>query len=223
MSRTRLSTRAFLAAGLLAALPLAAACGDDSDDSSAASAPAAAPTTPAPTMASATTTAPAAAGTSMTMPFGPACAAVPTAGEGSVEGMADDPVATAASNNPVLSTLVGAVQAAGLVDTLNSAQDVTVFAPANDAFTKVDPATLNAALADPKGLLTTVLTYHVVPGRLTPDALAGEHPTLEGGTLTVAGSGESFTVNGTSKVVCGDVQTANATVYIIDGVLLPAS
>ena len=82
--------------------------------------------------------------------------------------MADDPVATAASNNPLLSDLVAAVSAAGLVDTLNSADDITVFAPINDAFAAVDPATLEAAMADPNGLLTTVLTYHVVPGRLSP-------------------------------------------------------
>jgi uncharacterized surface protein with fasciclin (FAS1) repeats len=78
-------------------------------------------------------------------------------------------------------------------------------------------------MADPKGLLTTVLTYHVVPGRLSPDQLAGTHTTLQGGTIEVAGSGDSFTVNGTAKIVCGNVQTKNATVYIIDGVLLPPS
>lgn len=159
----------------------------------------------------------------MVAPFGTACAGVPATGAGSFDGMAKDPVATAASNNPALSTLVTAVGAAGLGDTLNGAQDITVFAPTNDAFAKLDKATLDAALADPKGLLTTVLTYHVVAGRLTPDMLAGTHTTLQGGTIEIAGSGESFTVNGTAKVVCGNVQTANATVYIIDGVLLPKS
>jgi uncharacterized surface protein with fasciclin (FAS1) repeats len=135
--------------------------------------------------------------------------------------MASDPVATAASNNPVLSTLVTAVTAAKLGDTLNSAKDITVFAPTNDAFTALDEATLDAAMADPSGLLTTVLTYHVVQGRISPDKLAGTHTTLQGKTITVAGSGEAFTVNGTATVVCGNVQTANATVYIIDAVLLP--
>jgi len=217
---TLFSTRAgFAAAGLLAALTFtAAACGDDDNDASSTSAAPAATAAPA---APGTAMADAAASSSMTQPFGSACSAVPTVGQGSVEGMADDPVATAASNNPVLSTLVGAVQSAGLVDTLNSAQDITVFAPANDAFVKVEKATLDAALADPQGLLTTVLTYHVVPGRLAPDALAGTHATLQGDTLTVAGSGEMFTVNDGAKVVCGNVSTANATVYIIDGLLLP--
>jgi uncharacterized surface protein with fasciclin (FAS1) repeats len=156
------------------------------------------------------------------MPFGPGCAAVPADGAGSFAGMAADPVATAASNNPVLSTLVTAVGKAGLGDTLNTAKDITVFAPTNDAFAALDKATMDKAMGDPKGLLTTVLTNHVVEGRLSPDQLAGDHKTLAGTTITVEGSGEDFTV-GTAKVVCGNVQTANATVYIIDGVLLPAS
>jgi uncharacterized surface protein with fasciclin (FAS1) repeats len=137
--------------------------------------------------------------------------------------MALDPVATAASNNPALSTLVTAVKKAGLVDSLNSAKGITVFAPVDDAFKALDKKTLDAALADPKGLLTTVLTYHVVPEQLAPDQLAGMHKTLQGGSIDVTGSGEDFTVNGTAKVVCGNVPTANATVYLIDGVLLPKS
>ena len=163
--------------------------------------------------------APSAAG--MDGPFGAGCAAVPTTGAGSFDGMATDPVATAASNNPVLSTLVTAVTAAELGDTLNSADDITVFAPTDDAFAAVPTETMDAAMADPTGLLTTVLTYHVVPGRLAPEDLAGTHTTLQGADLEVAGSGEDFTVNGTAVVICGNVQTANATVYIIDGVLLP--
>jgi uncharacterized surface protein with fasciclin (FAS1) repeats len=156
----------------------------------------------------------------MAQPFGAACSAVPKDGKGSFAGMATDPVATAASNNPVLSQLVGAVKAAGLVDTLNSAKDITVFAPTNDAFAAVPKATLDAAMKDPKGLLTKVLTNHVVPGKLTPEQLPGDHKTLAGTTITVTGSGESFKV-GEANIVCGNVQTANATVYIIDGVLLP--
>ena len=83
------------------------------------------------------------------------------------------PVATAASNNPELSTLVSAVKEAKLVDTLNNAEDITVFAPANSAFEKLDKKTLDKAMGDPSGLLTNVLTMHVVQGRLTPDELAG--------------------------------------------------
>ena len=155
-----------------------------------------------------------------TAPFGPACSAVPATGKGSLSGMATDPVATAASNNPVLSQLVSAVGAAGLGSTLNSAKDITVFAPTNDAFAALPKATLDAAMKDPKGLLTKVLTNHVVAGRLSPDRVAGEHKTLAGTTITVTGSAPDFMV-GAAKVVCGNVQTANATVYIIDKVLLP--
>ena len=153
-------------------------------------------------------------------PFGPACAAVPQDGKGSFAGMATDPVATAAGNNPVLSQLVGAVKAAGLVDTLNTAKDITVFAPTNDAFAAVPKDTMDAAMKDPKGLLTKVLTNHVVQGRLSPGQLAGDHKTLAGSTITVTKMGDTYEV-GKAKVVCGNVQTANATVYIIDGVLLP--
>jgi uncharacterized surface protein with fasciclin (FAS1) repeats len=132
------------------------------------------------------------------------------------------PVATAASGNPVLSTLVTAVKEAGLVDSLNSAPALTVFAPANDAFAKIPKADLDKVLADKKQL-TDILTFHAVPGKLAPAQLAGEHETLQGGKLTVSGSGENFTVNGNAAVICGNVQTANATVYIIDTVLMPKS
>ncbi|QMU77405.1 fasciclin domain-containing protein [Streptacidiphilus sp. PB12-B1b] len=186
-----------------------------SSGASAAAAPAAGSATTASAMAS---TGP--SGTAMAQPFGPGCAKVPGSGSGSFSGMAQDPVATAASHNPLLSTLVTAVQKAGLVDTLNSAKGITVFAPSNTAFAKIPKATLASVLAN-KAELTKILTYHVVSGQLAPSALAGTHKTLEGSSLTVTGSGQSFTVNGTAKVVCGDVHTANATVYIIDTVLMP--
>src|ERR671912_85238 len=146
-----------------------------------------------------------------------------TSGSQTPAAPAQDPVAPAASNPPELSPLVTAVTKANLADTLNSAQGITVFAPTNDAFAAVPKATLDKALGDPDGLLTTVLTYHVVPGQLTPDQLAGTHTTLQGDTLQVTGSGQDFTVNGNSGVVCGNIKTANATVYLIDQVLLPTS
>jgi len=161
--------------------------------------------------------------TAMDKPFGSACSAVPTSGAGSFDGMAKDPVATAASNNPALSTLVAAVKKAGLVDTLNNAQDITVFAPTNDAFAKIPKATLDKVLND-KAQLTKILTYHVVGQKLTPKDLEnGSFETLEKSKLTTSGSGESYTVNDSAKVVCGNVKTANANVYIIDTVLMPKS
>ncbi len=217
------TTRIGRIGGLLvgATLVLAACSGGGAATTAPTTAPTMAPESMAPTMAPESMAPSPAAG--MDEPFGAACSAVPATGAGSFDGMALDPVATAASNNPVLSTLVTAVTAAGLGDTLNSASDITVFAPTNDAFAALDKATLDAAMADPTGLLTTVLTYHVVDGRLAPDELAGTHTTLQGGEIEVTGSGEQFTVNGTAMVVCGNVQTANATVYIIDAVLLPPS
>lgn len=202
------------AAGVLVAFSLAA-CGGSSTTAAGTS-----DTSSAPESSSA---APSSESASATEPFGSGCAAVPADGAGSFQGMAQDPVATAASNNPALSTLVTAVTKAELVDTLNSAEDITVFAPTNDAFAAMDQDTLKKALNDPKGLLTTVLTYHVVPGKLSPADLAGTHKTLQGGEVTVEGSGEDFTVDGNAAVVCGNVQTANATVYLIDQVLSPKS
>ena len=195
--------------GVLGMALLAAACSGNDTGTSASPAPAT-PSTTAPSMTA-------------SAPFGAACPAVPATGPGSLDALAQDPVATAASNTPELSTLVTAVKEADLAGTLNSAQGITVFAPTNDAFAAVPKPTLDKALGDPKGLLTTVLTYHVVPGQLTPDQLAGSHKTLQGGTLEISGSGEDFKVNGNSSVVCGNIKTANATVYLIDQVLLPKS
>ncbi|THA77811.1 fasciclin domain-containing protein [Streptomyces sp. A0592] len=154
-------------------------------------------------------------------PFGAACAGVPKEGAGSFDGMAKDPVTTAASNNPALSTLVAAVKQAGLVDTLNNAKGITVFAPTNDAFAKTPKADLDKVLAD-KAALTKILTYHVVGQRLAPKQLYnGSFETLQKGMVTTAGSEESYKVNDASRVVCGNVKTANANVYIVDTVLMP--
>ena len=68
--------------------------------------------------------------------------------------------------------------------------------------------------------LTSVLTYHVLPGQITPDMIAGSHKTVEGASLKVTGSGDSLKVNG-ANVICGGVKTSNATVYLIDSVLMP--
>jgi uncharacterized surface protein with fasciclin (FAS1) repeats len=157
---------------------------------------------------------------------GNSCAAyakqVPT-GPGSVAGMAMDPVAVAASNNPMLKTLTQAVSGqlnpgVNLVDTLDSA-DYTVFAPTDAAFAKIDPATIDTLKTD-SPMLTNILTYHVIPGRLSPSQVVGTHKTVQGDDVTVTGSGSDLKVNG-SGLVCGGVQTANATVYMIDTVLMP--
>ncbi|MEU4172102.1 fasciclin domain-containing protein [Streptomyces sp. NPDC026665] len=217
-TRIRRTTGLFAAA---AVLPLAlAACsnGSDSDKADSAGSAAASATKSSDDMAGAGSSA-----SSMDEPFGPACSSVPKDGAGSFDGMAKDPVATAASNNPALSTLVAAVKKAGLVDTLNNAENITVFAPTNDAFAKIPKATLDKVLND-KAQLTKILTYHVVGQKLTPKDLEnGSFTTLEKSKLMTSGSGESYTVNDSAKVVCGNVKTANANVYIIDTVLMPKS
>jgi uncharacterized surface protein with fasciclin (FAS1) repeats len=157
---------------------------------------------------------------------GPACASyaeqVPT-GPGSVAGMAMDPVAVAASNNPMLTTLTSAISGqlnpdVNLVDTLNSG-DYTVFAPTDAAFAKLDPATVDKLKTDAP-LLTSILTYHVVPGQLSPSQVVGTHKTVEGQDVTVTGMANDLKVDD-SSVACGGVQTANATVYMVDTVLMP--
>ncbi|CAN5574378.1 cell surface glycolipoprotein Mpt83 [soil metagenome] len=158
---------------------------------------------------------------------GTGCAAYAEAvpdGAGSVAGMAQDPVAIAASNNPILTTLTAAVSGGlnpdvNLVDTLNG-DEFTVFAPVDDAFAKIEPATIEVLKTD-SALLTSILTYHVIPGQILPTDIDGTHTTVNGADLEVSGSGDDIMVNGQSAVICGGVQTANATVYLIDTVLMP--
>ncbi len=157
---------------------------------------------------------------------GDGCAAYAEAvpeGAGSIMGMSQDPVAVAASNNPLLTTLVAAVSGqlnpdVNLVDTLN-ADEFTVFAPVDDAFAKIDDATIEVLKTD-SDLLSSILTYHVVAGQIEPDDIAGVHETVNGAELEVTGSGDNLMVNDAS-VICGGVQTANATVYLVDSVLMP--
>ena len=197
-----ITRRLAIAPALLAILLVAAACSDDSGGGSGGGGATAAPAAP----------------------FGTACSDVPAEGAGSFEGMMTQPVVTAAAENPLLTALVADVELAGLTDTLNTAENLTVFAPTDEAFAaagEADPEGMAEMMADPTGDFAGLLSYHVVEGQLAPDELAGEHATLEGSTLTVEGSGESFTVNGSAMVVCGDIHTDNATVYLIDEVLHP--
>ncbi|MEN4398126.1 fasciclin domain-containing protein [Mycolicibacterium senegalense] len=200
-----------MAAAALFALP---ACSNDTARS--------APGTPAVTSAPAATM----AGDPASDLVGPGCTAyaqkVPS-GPGSVVGMAQDPVTVAASNNPLLSTLTAALSGklnpnVNLVDTLNGGE-FTVFAPTDDAFAKIDPATIEVLKTD-SAMLTKILTYHVVAGQASPAKVVGTHPTVQGASVTVTGSGDALKVNDAS-VACGGVHTANATVYLIDTVLMP--
>ena len=213
MTRTRIARAA---AALLALTLLGAACGgdDDGDAASRDESPMEQPAPPAPADSAEICDAD---GLVSAVESGP--------DEGTLAGMTDDPVATAASSNPVLTTLVGAVDEAGLVDTLNSAPALTVFAPTDCAFAALDPATLEAALADPSGLLTQVLGFHVVAGeQLSAADLASrtEVETFTGATLPIAAEGDTITVGGgQAQVVVPDIRTANATVHLIDHVMVP--
>lgn len=213
----------------VAALALGtAACGGSDSGSSAAASSAPAPSSSAPMTSPSMSPSMSASADAMSGPVGPGCAdyaeLVPT-GSGSVEGMAQDPVATAASNNPLLTTLVAAVSGklnpdVNLVDTLNGGE-FTVFAPVDDAFAKLPAATVDGLKTDDEGL-TKILTYHVVPGRIAPSDVVGSHETVEGSDVTVTGTPDMLKVDG-ANVICGGVSTANATVYLIDGVLTPTS
>ncbi|RXR27050.1 fasciclin domain-containing protein [Oerskovia turbata] len=217
--RTRTSY-AVVGMATLAILGLSA-CSSDTDGGSDDTSSAAESTTPSDEMSEETMEVDPAANL-----VGPGCAAyaeqVPD-GAGSVTGMSTDPVAVAASNNPLLTTLTAAVSGqlnpeVNLVDTLNG-DEFTVFAPVDDAFAKIDPATIESLKTD-SDTLTSILTYHVVPGQLTPDQVVGEHETVQGGTVTVTGSGDDLMVND-ATVICGGVMTQNATVYLLDTVLMP--
>lgn len=202
-----------------------AACGggDDAGTTSSDTSSSSSSSMSTPSSSTSATTDPAMA----TGPVGPGCAAYAAAnasGAGSVSGMAVDPVATAASNNPLLKTLTAAVSGqlnpdVNLVNDLNSGE-FTVFAPVDDAFGKIDPATIESLKTD-SAALTKILTYHVVQGQLSPEEVVGTHTTLEGQDLTVAGTPDALTVDGTTNVICGGVTTANATVYLVDSVLMP--
>jgi uncharacterized surface protein with fasciclin (FAS1) repeats len=211
--------------GLAAGLALTAAACSSSPSSSSASSPAA---------SSAASSAGASSGTTTTSDFGPGCASVPKSGAGSFTGMSTAPVATAASANPVLSTLVTAVKKAGLVDTLNSASGITVFAPDNAAFAKLPAATLNSVLAD-KAELTKILTYHVVAGKIASQDLAdmvdkgggkAMLKTVEGDSLTVMRKGNHGLTLTDDK---GDVATitianvfqSNGVIHVINTVMVP--
>lgn len=157
-------------------------------------------------------------------PFGPECSSLLRQGvNGTFARMVTQPVITAVAENTHLSTFVALVEKAGLAGKLNSAKDITVFAPTNDAFAKLSKTRLNQ-LRNNKAQLRKLLNYTVTEKKVTPDQLPNGHfTTLEGSTLTTSGSGQSFKVDNTANIVCGDIAAENATVYVIDTVLTPPS
>ena len=216
--------RSTLTAATIAAMAVLGLSACSSDNSTSASSSSEA-TTSAEATSSAPATTSAAADPAASL-IGTGCAAyaeqVPE-GPGSVAGMAQDPVTVAASNNPMLKTLTQALSGklnpnVNLIDTLNGGE-FTVFAPTDDAFAKIDPATIEKLKTD-SDLLTSILTYHVVPGQASPAKVVGTHKTVQGADVTVTGEGNGLKVND-AGLVCGGVSTANAQVYMIDTVLMP--
>ncbi len=226
MKLTTLRRTGTAAAAVLALSVSLAACGSEDDSTSGS---AAEETSSAPAEATPSEEAPTEDATDASAEvFGPACDQVPADGAGSFNGMVTDPVATAASNNPLLQTLVAAVGAVeGLGDTLNSQEALTVFAPYEGAFAEIPEKDLNGLIAEAqkkadKSTLYTILAHHVLPARNDPAAVVGEQDTLAGDTLTIEGDTDGMTVTDgtvTANVLCGNIPTANATVYVIDKVL----
>ena len=128
-----------------------------------------------------------------------------------------------AVGNSDFSTLVAAVEAAGLVETLQGEGPFTVFAPTNEAFAALPEGVLDALLLpENKDVLTQILTYHVVAGQvMAADVAAGEVATVEGSPITVAVEGGAVTLNDSANVVATDVMASNGVIHVIDAVLLP--
>lgn len=197
--RTTKARISFIGLAAAASLTLAA-CGSDSSSGSSPSAAA--------TSAAASSAAPSSA------------AASPSAAM-SDEAATGDIVAVA-SANPTTTTLVTALDAAGLVETLQGPGPFTVFAPTDEAFAAL-PAGVLDKLVQPqnKDALTKILTYHVVSGEvMSSDVKAGDVPTVEGQSITVT-TDNGVTLNGTAKVVTPDVEASNGVIHLIDSVLLP--
>ncbi|WP_406635884.1 fasciclin domain-containing protein [Amycolatopsis sp. WGS_07] len=207
--------------GAVAALALTACGGSSTDNKAANSAPAQTPSAPMSSSSSSSSGV-----TTNDQVFGPACSQLPQgSAPGSLDSMGPQPVASAASTNPLLTKLVAAVKATNLVDTLNSQQAITVFAPADPAFNALGEAKFKE-LANNPDQLAPILQYHVSGKRYDAKGLeqAGTVTSLNtaGGPLKIEGSGENLTVNG-AKVLCGNIPTKNATVFVIDKVLTPGT
>jgi uncharacterized surface protein with fasciclin (FAS1) repeats len=167
---------------------------------------------------------PAAASTGgTTATIGAGCAKLPSSGMGSVHGMASEPVATAISHNPQLTGFSKAIGAAGLTHTLNSAKTITVFAPDNAALTALGNGNVKTLMGN-RADLTKVIQYHVVTLPVTPASLAAAKPltTQLGLPVHPAKSGDKYEVNN-AAVVCGNIPTSNATLYIVNKVLIPTT
>jgi uncharacterized surface protein with fasciclin (FAS1) repeats len=156
-----------------------------------------------------------------TATFGSDCGMIPHSGMGSLHSMSMDTLTAAAFHNPLLTSFAADVKSAGLASELDSMHAFTVFAPANAAFHKLSGHEMSMMMHSP-GELAKVLKYHVVDGRITPSELAHGMTlrTLAGSTLKGGRMGGTYEVNG-ADVICGNIRTENATIYVINKVLTP--
>ncbi len=155
--------------------------------------------------------------------FGSGCRILPRSGPGSKAALATAPVAAALGQSPGLSELAHAIRRVGLTRMLNAARALTVFAPDNAAFDALGAGNLQALLATRPDLVR-VLKFYMLPGRVTPAELARRHvfTTVAGTKLYPARSGQSLGINN-ARVTCGNVQTSNATVYVVDRMIIPGT
>lgn len=148
---------------------------------------------------------------------------IATTAQADGHGAKKDIVDTAVANGS-FTTLVAAVQAAGLVETLKGDGPFTVFAPTDDAFAKLPAGTVeNLLKPENKDQLIAVLTYHVLPGAVESSAIAGkalDAETVEGSTVAIDATGGSVMVDG-ATVVAADVMATNGVIHVIDTVILP--
>ena len=122
-------------------------------------------------------------------------------------------------------TLVAALDAAGLVDTLAGEGEFTVFAPVDDAFAALPEGTVETLLEDPQGDLTNILLYHVVEGAVPAETVVtlDSAPTLQGNDVHITVTDDGVFLNDTVKVIITDVLASNGIIHVIDGVLIPQS
>ena len=226
--------RRVAAIGAAALLAVAlAACGATTAPSPPGPSASSVPTAAAPTSAATPTPAPGGVTTDSDV-FGSACSQLPQGtAPGSLTAMGKQPVAAAAASTPLLTTLAAAIgKVPGLADALNLQQGGTVFAPDNAAFTALQKAmgdgAYTALMADPTRL-DALLSYHVSSTRIDAAGLvkAGKLTELSGGDLVVGGTAAEPTVTSSggavAKILCGNIPTANATVFVIDKVLTAKS
>jgi len=163
--------------------------------------------------------------TSTTATVGSDCSSVPKSGTGSLSGMPTKPVVTAASNNPQLTDITHAVDLADVQAKIDAAKPITVFAPNNDAFTSLEKELGSANVQKLESNTTNirdVVEYHIVSGTVTPSDLASGKALTSwlGQPLHPSKVGSTYKIND-ADVVCGNLKTANATVYVINSVLEP--